>query len=218
MVNLVRLVLVAIVLFSVTAQAGDVRALAERLEAKASSGDRKAAYKLGLLFSNGKKVEPDFFTAIEWYEKAAEQGYTKAMLKLADIYLKGKGGNLDVEKAKHWNEQAAYKGSRNAMTQLGELFAVQKNFKKSAFWYEKAAVKDHPVAMRELGRYYLEGKGVRFDLKHAFSWLELAIKKGDHSAKSLQNKIITNKGQSWADTLRRKVNNRMRPVIYWDAH
>ncbi len=216
MINLVRFLFIAVFLFSTPAFASDVRALAERLEAQAMGGDSRAAYKLGLLFSQGKKIEPDYFTAVEWYERSAKAGYTKAMLKLADIFHEGKGGNLDLEKAKYWNEQAAKKGSRKAMSKLGLLFAAEGNFKESAYWYEKSAVKGDAVSMRELGRYYLEGKGVRFDLKYAFAWLELAIEKGDYKAKSLQNGIIGNKGQNWADDLRRGVNNRMIPTAYWD--
>jgi len=218
MVHLVRLILVACLLFSIPAQAKDVRELAERLEAKAMNGDVRSAYKLGLLFSNGKKVDPDFYTAAEWFERAAEQGYVKAMLKLADLYFKGKGVDVDIEKAQLWNEKAAKSGSRKAMVTLGDLFVVKNDFQQSAYWYQKAAVKGEAVAMRELGKYYLNGTGVRFDLSYAYAWLELAIQKGDYKAKSLQAGIVGNKGQAWADRMKNKMENRMIPKLYWDLH
>ncbi|MDV7337966.1 tetratricopeptide repeat protein [Terasakiella sp. A23] len=216
MFRLLSVLLALLLLHTSPVEANSARDLAERLEAKASNGDIKAAYKLGLFWSQGKKVDPDYFTAAEWFERSAEGGYTKGMLKIADMYEEGRGVDKNLSAALKWNKMAAQNGSKAAMVKLGAIHALQNNFKDSANWYMKAAIKGDVASMRELGNYYLNGSGVRFDLKQAFAWLELAIEKGDYKAKALQGKIVQKKGQGWADDLRRKVNMRMVPVAYWD--
>jgi len=217
MTRLVRFALFFIILTLSSASANDVRDLAERLEAKAVNGDVIAAYKLGLLWSSGKKVSPDYITAFEWFERAGEQGYVRAMLKLSELYLDGKAIPPDLERVQYWLEKAAHAGSGDAMTGLGQFFAAKNDRDQSIYWYKKAAIKGEARAMRELGLAYYQGNGVRFDLDHAFAWLELAARKKDRGAEPLQRDIIHKKGQNWADDVRRQINNRMIPEAYWNA-
>ncbi|NVJ91500.1 MAG: sel1 repeat family protein [Methylocystaceae bacterium] len=200
------------------ASAESTRDLADRLESMAEHGDISAAYKLGLLFSQGKRVSPDFYTASYWFEKSAQGGYVRGMLKIADMYEEGKGVDKDLQKSVAWNEKAAFAGSKKAMVKLGQIFEKQENFDESARWFKKAAIKGDVSSMRELGIYYLKGTGVRFDLELAYAWLDLAVQKGDYQAKSEQAKIMQTKGMEWADGISRKVSNRMVPEDYWDAH
>jgi len=213
---LVRFLFLALFLMGTQAHAGDARELAERLETKAMSGDIRAAYKLGLLFSQGKKVEPDYITAYEWFERAANQGYVKAMLKVAKMALEGQGTDPDIDRSTAWYEKAAQRNSTEAMMKLGSIFLSQNNFDEASFWYKKAAIKGNTDAMREMGHFYYKGNGVRFDLDHAFAWFELAAQEGDHASKRLLLEITSKKGQNWADTMKRRVSNRMIPKIYWD--
>ncbi|WP_417832594.1 tetratricopeptide repeat protein [Terasakiella sp.] len=217
MTRLVRFALLFVILTLSSASANDVRDLAERLEAKAVNGDVKAAYKLGLLWSNGKKVSPDYFTALEWLERAAQQGYVRAMLKLSELYLSEKAGPPDLERVQYWLEKAANAGSADAMAKLGQFYAGTNDREQSIYWYKKAAVKGEARAMQELGLAYYQGNGVRFDLDHAFAWLELAARKKDRGAEPLQRSIIQKKGQDWADDVRRQIDNRMIPEEYWNA-
>lgn len=200
------------------ASAESVRDLADRLERMAEQGDISAAYKLGLLFSQGKRVSPDYYTASYWFEKSAQGGYLRGMLKIADMYEEGQGVEKDLQKSVAWNEKAAIGGSAKAMVKLGHVFGMQENFDDSARWYKKAAIKGDATSMRELGLYYLKGTGVRFDLELAFAWLDLAIQKGDYQAKSAQAQIMQTKGMEWADGISRKVSNRLVPEDYWNAH
>lgn len=213
-INLAVLILLA---FSAPLHANDARSLAERLESKAVHGDLKSAYKLGLLWSQGKKVAADYHTAAEWFERAAQGGYPKAMVKIAEMYALGQGVEKSPKTALTWYEKAAHRGSRAAMAQLGVIYALSNDFEKSATWYAQSAVKGDPNAMRELGKYYLNGTGVQFNLSESFAWLELAAQKGDTQAKSLQNDILQSKGQDWGDNLRRQINNRRLPEAYWNA-
>ncbi len=218
MLNLVRFLLLACLLFNTPAYAEDARALAERLEAKAINGDRVSAYKLGLLFSQGKKVAPDYMTAFEWFERAANQGYIRGMLKVAEMYLEGQGVPQNLEQALIWNKKAARNNSSEAMLKVAKIYTSRKETAQAAQWFKKAAIKGKAEAMRELGSLYYKGEGVHFDLEQAFAWLELAVQKKDSQAQRLQQQLRQQKGDAWADALRRRVNNRMIPESYWNAH
>lgn len=202
---------------SPTAQANDVRALVEKLEARAMTGGSKAAYKLGLLWSQGKKVDPDLYSAAQWFERSAEGGYVKGMLKIGELYAKGEGVTRDFDKANFWNEKAADEGATDAMVKLGEIKALQNDMEGSANWYRKAAIKGNGTAQRILGQYYLKGQGVAFNLRDAFAWLELATQGKDREAKAYLNKIIETKGTDWADQVRNDIENRRVPITYWNA-
>ncbi|WP_417795316.1 tetratricopeptide repeat protein [Terasakiella pusilla] len=217
MLRLLNLSALFLCILTAPLHANDVRTLAESLESKAVHGDLKSAYKLGLLWSQGKKIAADYHTAAEWFERAAQGGYPQAMIKIAQMYALGQGVEKSPDTALSWYEKAAQKDSRAAMTQLGAIYALTNDFEKSANWYAQSAVKGDSDAMRELGIYYLNGTGVQFDLTLAFAWLELAAKKGDAQAKSLQKEILQSKGQEWGDTLRRQIDNRMVPESYWNA-
>lgn len=217
MFTLIRATLIALFVSLSPAGAEDVRNLAQRLETEAMNGDTRAAYKLGLLFSNGRKISPDYISAREWFERAARQGYTRAMIKLADMTLEGKGTTANIDLARQWYEKAAKTNSPTAMTKLGELHAGRQDFEQSALWYRKAAIKGRPKAMRELGRYYYRGTGVHFDLRHAYAWLELAVQKGDFEAKALRHDIAFKKGERWVHDLLVQMERRMIPRAFWNA-
>lgn len=217
---MLRLLCLSVLLLSLWAgpvSANTVRSLAEKLENKAAQGDLESTYKLGLLWSQGKKIAADYYTAAEWFERAAQGGYTRAMIKIAQMYALGQGVPQSPDTALSWYTKAAQQGSRTAMVQLGKIYAIRKDFEKSADWYKQSAIKGNINAMRELGLYYLNGTGVPFDLTRAFAWLELAARKGDTQAKTQQTNILQSKGQDWGENVRRKIQNRMVPVAYWNA-
>lgn len=217
MLKIINLAVFILLAFTGPLHANTIRSLAESLESKAVHGDLKSAYKLGLLWSQGKKIAADYHTAAEWFERAAQGGYPQAMIKIAQMYALGQGVEKSPETALSWYEKAAQKDSRAAMVQLGAIYALKNDFEKSADWYAQSAIKGDGDAMRELGIYYLNGTGVQFNLTLAFAWLELAAKKGDAQAKSLQKDILQSKGQEWGDSLRRQIDNRMVPEDYWNA-
>lgn len=217
MPRLLNLIALLLLLSTSPLHANDVRSLADRLESKATRGDLRSAYKLGLLWSQDKLIAADYHTAAQWFERAAQGGYPRAMVKIAEMYALGQGVPKSATTALNWYQKAAQKGSRDAMTQLGSIYAHQNDFATSADWYGASAVKGDPDAMRELGIYYLNGTGVQFDLTRSFAWLELAAQKGDVQAKSVQKDILQSKGQDWGAALRRMIDNRQLPKAYWDA-
>ena len=81
----------------------------------ALKGDVKAAYNLGLMYSEGSLGEPDMEKAEEWFESAASEGFAYAQTSLAGIlYSKG-----DLEGAAGWYRKAAEQGEPTAMYNLG---------------------------------------------------------------------------------------------------
>ena len=81
----------------------------------ALKGDVKAAYNLGLMYSEGSLGEADTDKAEEWFESAAAEGFAYAQTSLAGIlYSKG-----DVDGAAEWYRKAADQGEPTAMYNLG---------------------------------------------------------------------------------------------------
>ena len=61
------------------------------LLAKASAGDAKAQYQLGLFYYRGKHVPQDYAQALNWFDTAAKNGSIPAMNALAGLYNAGHG-------------------------------------------------------------------------------------------------------------------------------
>lgn len=223
---LIQTLILAITIFGfqplATAKSEDVRTLAERLERKAVSGDIRAGYKLGLLFYDGKMIEPNYFIAKEWFLFSAERNYVSGMLKMAQIYNLGQGVPVNHEKAFVWTEKAALNGSVTGMVDLAHAYASGKgtpaDLQKATNWYQKAAIKGHKEAMTELGTYYLKGEGVRFDLAHAYAWFYLANKKGEREAGLKLQRLKQEKGSDWTEQIEAQIQRRMIPAAYWDAN
>src|SRR5690348_786579 len=52
----------------------------------AQRGDGNAEYNIGLLYAQGRGVQKDTATAVEWYKKAAAHGVAAAAYNLGIIY------------------------------------------------------------------------------------------------------------------------------------
>lgn len=86
----------------------------------ALKGDVKAAYNLGLMYSEGSLGEADPEKAEEWFESAATDGFAYAQTSLAGIlYSKG-----DIAGAAGWYRRAADQGEPTAMYNLGAFGAA----------------------------------------------------------------------------------------------
>ncbi len=123
----------------------------ERLE-KAVSGDRRAQYRLGLLYLRGNEVKKDLKKARIWLEKAAEQGYAKAFYRLGMLHVSKRYGMYNPAKAfayfrkgaakKHAESQyslalAYYKGTGTAQDKTKALYWARQAKKNKV---HKAAV------------------------------------------------------------------------------
>lgn len=78
-----------------------------KLKAAADKGHKKAQYRLGVCYKEGKGLEKDRKKATELFMKSAKQGNAKAEYEVGKAYLKGKGGlTADEKKAKMWLKRA----------------------------------------------------------------------------------------------------------------
>ena len=87
----------------------------------AKTGDSKAMYRLGNLYSKGELTKKDMKKAAFWWSEAANKGHTEAQYDLALLYLQGIAVQKDEEEALIWLSMAAADGHSKAKQQLGKL-------------------------------------------------------------------------------------------------
>ncbi len=117
---IVRALLIAVLLFGVTAPAyadrdegeaalrrGDFAAALGAFRPLAEAGDAASQFDLGVLHQHGWGTARDTAAAIAWYEKAARQGHVRAQHNLGVIYLYGQGVPQNDVKAYLWFSLAA---------------------------------------------------------------------------------------------------------------
>lgn len=162
---------------------GDYNGAAALCLPVAESGFAPAQNLMGVLYANGRGVEKNLETAIEWYTKAAESGYRSSMYNLGRIYDMGKEVERDTEKAFYWLEKAANEGHGGSMLHLAGLYGrgegVEENQELAVSWLVKAAQNGNEQADLQLEMMmlntaareytylvlpYLEQKAVQGDL------------------------------------------------------
>ena len=73
----------------------------------ASKGDAKAQYYVGEIFEKGVGAEPDYESAVLWYQRAIKQDYKPAKMSLGRLYEQGLGVPKDLVKAMNLYRQAS---------------------------------------------------------------------------------------------------------------
>ncbi|WP_429952364.1 tetratricopeptide repeat protein [Aeromonas veronii] len=152
----------------------------------AEQGDSDAQFNLGSIYDEGKGVEQNDSTAIEWYSKAAEQGYTDAQFNLGLMYEAGRGVVQSDHKAVEWYHKAAQQGDAEAQFCLGVMYQKGKGVEQSnstaVEWYHKAAQQGDVEAQYYLGLMYQRGEGVEQSDSSAIEWFSKAAEQGDTDA------------------------------------
>ena len=97
----------------------------ELYEKLAETGDPRAYNSLALIFFNGRGVEPDVDTALNWFNLAIGQGYTRAMTMLGVFYERGNQIPKDDEAALRLFRLAADGGDPVGEKLLGRLCAKE---------------------------------------------------------------------------------------------
>lgn len=105
----------------------------------AAQGVRQAAFRLGVLYQEGRiGGAPAPGHAARWYREAAEAGLPEAQFNLAYLYERGLGIDADGAQAAVWYRRAALQGMTSAYKALGVLFAagrlVERDDAKALFW------------------------------------------------------------------------------------
>lgn len=129
---------------------------------KASKGDAVAQNLLGTWYYQGKKVKQDYKAALGWFSKSAKQNNADAIGNMAMCYQYGNGIKKDTVMAMKLYQSAMKRGNQkviveqDAKAQAGDLFAA-----------------------RLLMDCYMNGHGVKRDLKKAQAYQLILAKAGD---------------------------------------
>ncbi len=109
----------------------------------ATSGNRLAAYNLGVAYRDGLGTQPDVTKAIGWFERAAAAGDDTAAFNIGAIYDEGHLIAQDDQTAIAWYDLAAQRGNTDAMINLGLMYeageGVAADPTKAAELYRNAA-------------------------------------------------------------------------------
>ncbi|MCM1330984.1 MAG: hypothetical protein NC248_00065 [Bacteroides sp.] len=116
----------------------------------------EAYAKIGDAYRYGNGIEKDEAQARKWYKKGADVGEIAAILKLAECYKDGIGGTQDYVKA------------------MDNYLMLAERINGRGFERQYAGI---GTALYEIGNMYLNGLGVKPDLKKAIRYFTLAVKK-----------------------------------------
>jgi TPR repeat protein len=124
---------------------GDDQAEFRLYNEAAASGNRLAAYNLGVAYRDGLGTQPDIQKALNWFEKAAAEGDDTAAFNIGAIYDEGTLLPQDDQTAIAWYDIAAQRGNADAMINLGLMYeageGIAANAQKAAEMYREAAEK-----------------------------------------------------------------------------
>ncbi|WP_104741355.1 tetratricopeptide repeat protein [Helicobacter ailurogastricus] len=88
------------------------------LQKAADMGDARAYYTLGVLYTQGEKVEKAYFKAVQYFQKAAEMGNAFSYYNLGVMYKKGYGVGQDKEMARQYFKKACDLGDQQGCNNL----------------------------------------------------------------------------------------------------
>ena len=159
-------------------EAGDYAHAATLYLPLAINGDSVAQLNLGVLYTQGQIIQPDYRIALQWYLAAAEQGNAQAQAKLGELYTTGAGIPQDFKKALHWLTASAKQGNAAAQQHLGEMYAkgqgAPQDFQEAVKWYQLAAAQGSAEASSHLAQCNENGQGTPQDSAAAVEWLNKA--------------------------------------------
>lgn len=165
---------------------GDVLKARQIWEDLAAKGDGEAMNNLGVLYDQGKSVEPDAGRALHWFAESANAGNPSGMNNYGRMLEQGRGVPPNPQEAARWFDLAARQGQPEAQYNLGFLYengrGVTKDAAAAAAWYSRAASMRQRDAMARLGHFYREGKGVEKNSQRAALLLYGAAMEGAQTA------------------------------------
>lgn len=94
----------------------------EVFEEIASAGDANSQYCVGVAYHEGKGVDRDPATAIEWYLKAGQKGHLEAQYWLCLMYREGMGVTPNALESLYWCKRAAKEKHPSALYALGQWY------------------------------------------------------------------------------------------------
>ena len=103
---------------------GDYAKAMELWRPLAEKGNADAQYRVGSMYAEGKGVERNDATALNWFKRAAEGGNAAAQYNVGASYAGGVGVAQDDAEAAKWFKRAANQGMPFAELNLGLLYAA----------------------------------------------------------------------------------------------
>ena len=109
-------------------------------------GSFNAAFRLGVMMSDGTGGPADPQAALELFRAGAEAGHMQAMMRMARASFLGLGVEKNDAEGAAWVQKAAEAGSTEAMGLLGTLYyggiGVEQNFDTAKTWLIKSGDPD----------------------------------------------------------------------------
>ncbi|MDO9381647.1 MAG: tetratricopeptide repeat protein [Hyphomicrobiaceae bacterium] len=172
------------------------------LRRAAAEGDPSAQFEVGARLAEGKGIDQNFQSAIEWYQRSASHGFAQAQYRIGTHYERGLGVEKDPERARVWYQRAAEQGNVKAMHNIAVLSTNRPDGKmdyaEALRWFSEAAQYNLPDSQFNLAVLHESGLGVPKDPKTAYVWFALAARNGDKEAIKRREAV---KSQLTADAL-----------------
>jgi TPR repeat protein len=168
------------------------------LRRAAADGDASAQFEVAARLAEGKGIDQDFKSAVEWYLRSAASGFAQAQYRLGTHYERGLGVDRDAERARVWYQRAAEQGNVKAMHNLAVISAGKPDYPEAIRWFTEAAGYNLPDSQFNLAVLLEGGLGGPKDLKQAYLWFALAARGGDKEAMKRRDLV---KAQLSADAL-----------------
>lgn len=121
---------------------------------KANSGNRDAAYELGMVYKTGNGVFQDNSEAFDWLLKAAKWGHRDAQFEVGIMYFSGIGVNRNELEAQRWLKDAARQKHINACLFLGKWFYEMQD-SDCEYWLGNAISYNKSIAKDSSAYFYI---------------------------------------------------------------
>jgi TPR repeat protein len=143
-------------------------------------GQPEASFALGLLYRDGRGMNPNMPAAVIEFRKAATAGFVPAMARLSSAYVAVQTGT-SPQRAQMWAREAAKAGDPQGHLNLGYFWYKgwmggdkPYAYPKAMEEFQLAAQGGDCVAMMNIGGLYFNGDGVPQDKNQAESWFAKA--------------------------------------------
>jgi uncharacterized protein len=166
----------------------DWRLAIDHWMAAAREGNARAMFYLGVAFDRGRGVARDAARARQWYRRAAVLNHAEAAYNLALLYRDGVGVRRSAASAEKWLRIAASQRDRDAARDLGVLIlghdsVSEERAREAVYWYRKASGAGDAKATFNLGLCYVDGLGVRRNVRRGRELIARAKRAGLPAAK-----------------------------------
>ena len=150
------------------------------LLSSADQNNTEAMWKIGELYENGRGVNKDMLSALDWYRKSKRLEATKSKVR----FLKMNNGNTTLQSNAEIIkniETSALNNDAESQFKLANIYdegkLAERNVEKAFHWYQLAAKNNHSYSMLLTGYMLCRGEGVEANKDNANLWLKKSDRK-----------------------------------------